>query len=173
MIGNFDVCGGDGAVREPHMPLANECVYERTGSRGPHVEAERRLRVEHQRSDQADTIIPANRARRFHDGVDAGARVERTRDVDPVVPECLEDPGVPGKVALVAAIHPWPTRDCRMETMGSIASSLISSMLAMTTAKSSVSVSAITAATKSGPFDASTGHATLRGSGPVLHHCRF
>jgi hypothetical protein len=45
--------------------------------------------------------------------------------------------------------------------------------LAMTTAKSSVSVSAITAATKWGPFDASTGHAALRGSGPVLHHCRF
>jgi hypothetical protein len=97
MIGNFDVCGGVSAVREPHMPLANESVYKPTGSRGPHVEAERRLRVEHQRSDQADTIIPANRARRFHDGVDAGARVERTRDVDPVVPESLEDPRVAGR----------------------------------------------------------------------------
>src|ERR1700730_11949673 len=94
MIGNFDVCGVDSAVREPHMPLANECVYKRTGSRGPHVEAERRLRVEHQRSGQYNTIITANRARSLHDVVDAGAGVERTRDADPVVPECLEDPGV-------------------------------------------------------------------------------
>ena len=82
-----DVCGGDGAVREPHMPLANECVYKRTGSRGPHVEPERRLRVEHQRSDQADTIIPANRARRFDDdaAVVAG-RVAADAGVEGVAP---------------------------------------------------------------------------------------
>ena len=52
------------------------------------------------RSDQADAVIHADRGRRFDDGVDAGARVERTRNVDPVVPERLEDTGVPGKVLL-------------------------------------------------------------------------
>ena len=43
-------------------------------------------------SDEADAVIPADRACRFRDGVDASAGVERTRDVNPVVlGERLED----------------------------------------------------------------------------------
>src|SRR5437660_1073080 len=57
-------------------------------------------------SDQADAIARADRRRRFRDGVDAGARVERTSHVDPVVlGEGLEDPGVPRKVLLRKARH--------------------------------------------------------------------
>src|SRR6266508_4038666 len=57
-------------------------------------------------SDQADAVIPMDRACRFRDGVDASAGVERTRDVDPVVlGEGLEDPGVLRKVLLREARH--------------------------------------------------------------------
>src|SRR5215216_3936870 len=58
------------------------------------------------RSGQADAVVFADCACRLRDGVDAGARVERTRDVDPVVAgEGLEDFGVPRKVLLRKARH--------------------------------------------------------------------
>ena len=57
------------------------------------------------RSDQADAVIHANGACRFRDGIDTGAGIERTHDVDPVVPERLKDPGVAGKVLLGQARH--------------------------------------------------------------------
>src|SRR5215210_2667576 len=58
------------------------------------------------RSGQADAVVLADCARRLRDGVDPGARVERTRDVDPVVAgESLEDFGVPRKVRLRKARH--------------------------------------------------------------------
>src|SRR5947208_5670243 len=51
-------------------------------------------------------VILADRASRLRDGVHAGAGVERTRDVDPVVlGEGLEDPGIPRKVFLRKARH--------------------------------------------------------------------
>src|SRR5215218_7533581 len=57
-------------------------------------------------SDQADAVIPADRACRFRDGVHASAGVECTRDVDPVVPgEGLEHPGDLRKVRLREARH--------------------------------------------------------------------
>src|SRR5262249_48001476 len=57
-------------------------------------------------SDQPDAIALADRARRFRDAVDAGAGIQRTRDVDPVVlDEGLEDPGGFRKVLLRAARH--------------------------------------------------------------------
>src|SRR2546423_1018927 len=57
-------------------------------------------------SDEADAITPVDRPRRLRDCVDAGARVERTRNVDPVVlGEGLEDPGVPREVLLGKARH--------------------------------------------------------------------
>jgi hypothetical protein len=58
------------------------------------------------RLDQPDAVIHAYRARSFDDGVYAGAGVERTRDVDPVVlGERLEDPGVPRKLLLGETGH--------------------------------------------------------------------
>src|SRR5829696_4034268 len=58
------------------------------------------------RSGQADAVVLADCARRLRDGVDPGARVERTGDVDPVVAgEGLEDFGVPRKVLLRKARH--------------------------------------------------------------------
>src|SRR5215204_5695434 len=57
-------------------------------------------------SGQADAVVLADCARRLRDGVDPGARVERTRDVDPVVAgEGLEDLGVPREVLLRKARH--------------------------------------------------------------------
>src|SRR5437588_832702 len=57
-------------------------------------------------SGQADVVVLADGARRFRDGVDAGAGVERTRDVDSVVlGKGLEDPGVLRKVLLREARH--------------------------------------------------------------------
>jgi hypothetical protein len=57
-------------------------------------------------SNQADAVIPADRACRFRDGVDPSAGVERPRDVDPVVlGEGPEDPGVLRKVLLREARH--------------------------------------------------------------------
>src|ERR687898_2371818 len=58
------------------------------------------------RSGQADAVVLADCACRLRDGVDTGARVERTRNVDPVVAgEGLEDLGVPREVLLRKARH--------------------------------------------------------------------
>src|SRR3954453_8408761 len=58
------------------------------------------------RSGQADAVVLADRGRRLREGVDPGERVERTRDVDPVVArEGLEDLGIPRKVLLRKAWH--------------------------------------------------------------------
>src|SRR5438876_9887104 len=56
--------------------------------------------------DEADAVTLADGARCLRNGVDPGARVERTCDVDPVVlGEGLEDPGVLRKVLLREARH--------------------------------------------------------------------
>src|SRR4051794_31875539 len=58
------------------------------------------------RSDQDDRVLPADRARRGRDGVDAGTGVERAGHVDPVVlREGLEDLGVLGQLLLGKARH--------------------------------------------------------------------
>src|SRR5215218_769838 len=70
------------------------------------VGARRRSSPWSSRSGQADAVVLADRARGLGDGVDAGAGVERTRDVDPVVAgEGLEDLGVPRKVLLWKSRH--------------------------------------------------------------------
>src|SRR5215216_1547148 len=70
------------------------------------AEARRRSSPWVARSGQAGAVVFVDCARRLRDGVDAGARVERTRDVDPVVAgEGLEDLGVPRKVLLRKARH--------------------------------------------------------------------
>src|SRR5918994_6399711 len=70
------------------------------------VETRRRSSPWSARSGQADAVFLADRARRLRDGVDPGAGVECTRDVDPVVAgEGLEDLGVPRKVLLRKARH--------------------------------------------------------------------
>src|SRR5215216_5981105 len=70
------------------------------------VGARRRSSPWSARSGQADAVVLADCARLLRDGVDAGARVERTRDVDPVVAgEGLEDLGAPRGASLRKARH--------------------------------------------------------------------
>src|ERR687898_540674 len=58
------------------------------------------------RSGQADAVVLADRARRLRDGVDPGAGVKRSGDVDPVVAgEGLEDFRIPRKVRLRKTRH--------------------------------------------------------------------